>query len=353
MDAHIKRIPTLREPSSELAFGLWALEKPDGTDAIAAKNFFAPALITENQTELLREAHRRLLPRGPITILDLCAGDKSHVPTGDGPVIIGLAKNRRDTESNRSLTQSIAFNPNSELPLPFPDGYFDAVVLSENVGLLRRPVEIFREVSRVLRPEGLFAVTFLQPSYTSDLTRMWALGDDPDHLVLVDSFFEYSRGFLKAETVTLFRDQGKIDWESGGIGAPPGTEHYVHLVWAYKDRRPANYETNPPFQRRLPLPAKDKKDVVLDETGRPTCPYCGEKMNEYAPPVTVFEIDYGVEKLHVCFHNDCPYYKRSKRWMRAQGSPGYTYRFMRNPETGAIGPIPDDLVGGLASGRLQ
>jgi hypothetical protein len=39
--------------------------------------------------------------------------------------------------------------------------------------------------------------------------------------------------------------------------------------------------------------------------------------------------------------------------MRRQGRPNTTYRFMRNPETGATGPILDNLFSGLATSRIE
>ena len=102
-----------------------------------------------------------------------------------------------------------------------------------------------------------------------------------------------------------------------------------------------------------PEPLKGSDDIRFDPSGRPSCPYCGGLMGRYAPPVTVFEIDYGVSELYVCFDDRCGYYRRSRRWMSSQGHPGFTYRFMLNPETGETGPLPDNLLGGLRSCRID
>ena len=238
--------------------------------------------------------------------------------------------------------------------LPFCDACFDAVLVTLEVGLLRRPLELFREISRVLRPRGLVAITFAHAVFDRTHTRLWALADDREHLMLAEAFIEFAgAGFTRPTSLTLLLAPQGLDWHEGPRALDDPQGPHVHLVFAYRDEVAPAHVARPPFPPPPPAPAKTRDDVRFDEAGRPHCPYCDERMGRYAPPTTVFEIDYGVSELFVCFHDGCEYYRRSKRWMRSQGHLGYTYRFMLNPLNGAVGPIPDDLSGGLRSGRLD
>jgi ubiquinone/menaquinone biosynthesis C-methylase UbiE len=49
----------------------------------------------------------------------------------------------------------VAHDLNREPRLPFPDAHFDAALCAVSVQYLVRPVEVFAEVARVLRPGGV------------------------------------------------------------------------------------------------------------------------------------------------------------------------------------------------------
>lgn len=49
---------------------------------------------------------------------------------------------------------------NKSPSLPYPDASFDCVLCSLTIDYLTKPLRVTREVARVLRPGGLFAVTF-------------------------------------------------------------------------------------------------------------------------------------------------------------------------------------------------
>ena len=362
MDAYVKEVPVFREASSEQAFGAASLEPPDGTDLVPSGIFFRDPGLRPEQQHLLREAYGRLLGDGALPrVLDLLASSDSFVPRVAGLCLTGLAPARMAADP--SLGSQVAHGParevahdvNEQPRLPFDDASFDAVLVTLEVGKLRRPLEVFREVARVLRPQGLVAVTFGPAGYDATWTRLWALADDREHLMLAEAFIEFAcAGFSRPTSLTLLAGEHGLAWHEGppSLEDPRGGAH-VHLVLAYRDAVAPAHLARPPFPPPPAGRAKTRDDIRFDEAGRPCCPYCGVRMGRYAPPVTVFEIDYGVSELDVCFDDRCPYYRGSKRWMRAQGHVGYTYRFMLNPETGATGALPDDLHGGLRSCRLD
>jgi SAM-dependent methyltransferase len=296
--------------------------------------------------------HSELLQETTGDFLDVLAGPDPFFEIGPGKVLSGVApKNGGPPSKEWSNFHELPITTNPKLP--FADESFEAALLSIHVGILKFPIELFREISRVLKPEGIFIVTIIHPYYSKNLTRMWALGDDHDHVVLVDAFFEYSNGFTKHEVRTLIKAGDRTLIKPLGIPPDFGAHDYIFAFWAFKGAVPQHSKDNPAF----PIPdspaPKTKEDLKFDPEGVPACPHCQSQMEKVAPPVTVFEIDYGVALVFVCFDQQCPYYRKSKSWMRIQGRPGFTYRFSYNPDNGAIGPIPDDLLGNLATSKIE
>jgi SAM-dependent methyltransferase len=353
MDAYQSAIPVERAPSSARAFGEWSLEPPDGRDAVPRDIFFADPEPRPEHRRLLRDAYRRLLADRPARVLDLLAGAESYLDPAVPFTVVGLAGTLGELRDNPALAERVVHDVNEDPRLPFADGGFDAVLLTLGAGRLRLPLEVFRDIHRVLAPSGTVAMTFLHPALDRRFTRMWAFGDDRDHVVLAESFVSFAgRGFARPTTVCLYDGPDGPGFVHGGLPPEDRSATRVHLVWSTKGPPPPERLERPPF----PAPVANEPlsdEVRPDAAGRPACIWCGAAMKRYAPPTTVFEIDYGVPELYVCFSDGCPYYRRSKHWMRVQGHPGYTYRFMWNPHSGASGPIPDNLAGGLASGRLE
>ncbi len=361
--AGLARALARSQVSSEDVFGADSLEPASAADLTPGAISSPGAGLRPEQQQLLREAYGRLLGGGVFPrVLDLTARSESFAPPTAGLRLFGLASEPGRMATDPRLGPEAAHGVALGLDelhfrepscLPFDDGSLDAVLVTLEVGNLRHPLEVFRDVARVLRPRGLVAVSFGPADHDAAYTRLWALGDDHEHLMLAEAFIELARaGFTPPTLLTLFAGDHGLDWQEGR--SPEDTrEPHVHLVFAYRDAvAPAHLE-RPPFPPLPTQPAKTRADIQFDETGRPCCPYCGARMGRYAPPVTVFEIDYGVSELYVCFDDRCEYYRHSRRWMRAQGHAGFTYRFMLDPETGATGPLPDNLWGGLRSCRLD
>jgi SAM-dependent methyltransferase len=72
----------------------------------------------------------------------------------------------------------------SEANLPYPDDWFDFVVLSHVLEHLRNPVEVFGELLRILKPGGI--LYFESPSERSVWPPPWA----PAHWNLILSFYD-------------------------------------------------------------------------------------------------------------------------------------------------------------------
>jgi SAM-dependent methyltransferase len=92
-------------------------------------------------------------------VLDLMGSWVSHftVPPADLTV---LGMNAVELAANEQARSTVVHDLNAEPRLPFADGAFDAVVCCVSVDYLVRPVEVFTDVARVVRPGGAFVCTF-------------------------------------------------------------------------------------------------------------------------------------------------------------------------------------------------
>jgi SAM-dependent methyltransferase len=126
-------------------------------------------------------------------ILDLMSSWVSHLPD-DFPVsrLVGLGMNEVELRRNPRLSAWVVHNLNREPALPFEDESFDGCIVTVSVQYLTQPVEVFREVRRVLRPGAPFIVTFSNRCFPAKAVAIWRMLSDEDHAKLVGTYFELS-----------------------------------------------------------------------------------------------------------------------------------------------------------------
>ena len=73
-----------------------------------------------------------------------------------------------------------------------PDASFDDVVCCVSVDYLVRPIEVFRDVARVLRPGGRFVCTFSNRCFPTKAIRGWLYASDEQRCAIVASYFRVS-----------------------------------------------------------------------------------------------------------------------------------------------------------------
>ena len=166
-----------------------------------------------------------LPPRG--RVLDLMSSWISHLPEGyEGSRIAGLGMNAAEMERNPVLDDWTVHDLNADPNLPFGDAEFDAVLIAVSVQYLRRPLEVFREIGRVLDEDGICAVSFSNRCFPTKAVRIWQGLDDAGHVQLAGAYFHYSRAFEPPQWFDL----------SPRPGAPPGTADPLFAVQARKRR---------------------------------------------------------------------------------------------------------------------
>jgi SAM-dependent methyltransferase len=135
-------------------------------------------------------------------ILDLMSSWRSHIPDSLKPKrVVGLGLNREEMLDNPALSEVVVHNVNREPRLPFADDSFDAVVMTVSVQYLTRPVEVFANVGRVLRPGKPFIVTFSNRMFPTKAVALWQGADDHGRIAIVTRYFAASRAFEKIEVL--------------------------------------------------------------------------------------------------------------------------------------------------------
>jgi SAM-dependent methyltransferase len=150
--------------------------------------------------------------------LDLMGSWVSHFARPPRRLTV-LGMNPAELAANRHADTTVVHDLNQDPVLPFADASFDAVVCCVSVDYLVRPIEVFADVARVLRPGGPFVTTFSNRCFPSKAIRGWLVADDEQHCEIVGGYFDRSGGF-DAPTVER-RTPG------GGYRGDP-----LYAVWA-------------------------------------------------------------------------------------------------------------------------
>jgi len=139
-------------------------------------------------------------------VLDLMSSWVSHISTPPRHLTV-LGMNTAELEANTRADTVVVHDLNTHPTLPFADATFDTVVCTVSVDYLTRPVEVFTDVARVLRPGGAFAVTFSNRCFPTKAIRGWLGADDAGHVGIVEAYFRASGTF--AEPSSQKRPSGR------------------------------------------------------------------------------------------------------------------------------------------------
>ncbi len=156
--------------------------------------------------QTIRDLYAELLPaRG--AILDLMSSLEFHLPQGRKfERVAGLGLNRQELDSNAALTERVVQDLNASPALPFADASFDAALCTVSIEYLTQPVEIVREVARVLKPDAPFVVTFSNRWFPPKAIRVWKDMHPWERLGYVMELFLRSGAFTDLHTFSLIGD---------------------------------------------------------------------------------------------------------------------------------------------------
>jgi len=169
------------------------------TDETPDEEFYrTPRLVThidEGAIAAVTQLYRELFPFGG-EILDLMSSWVSHLPPEvEYRRVIGLGMNEVELRRNDRLDSYIVQNLNTNPLLPLGSGEFDGAGICVSIDYLTRPVEVLREVGRVLKPGAPLVVTFSNRCFPTKAVEIWHRLDDAGHTRLVEDYFREAGNF--------------------------------------------------------------------------------------------------------------------------------------------------------------
>lgn len=176
------------------------------------------AHIDEAACAAVTQLFRELLPPGG-RMLDLMSSYLSHLPSDVAyERVVGLGMNEAELHNNAQLDERLIHDLNRDPTLPFADASFDGAACTVSVQYLTRPVAVFAEVGRVLRPGAPFVVTFSNRCFPGKAVQIWVATGDHQHGQLVRRYFELSGAY---DTITGY-DRSPHRWLSDPLYAVVG-----------------------------------------------------------------------------------------------------------------------------------
>ncbi len=181
--------------------------------------------------ETVTSLYGRLLQDGD-RVLDLMSSWVSHLPDRLSPgSVTGLGLSREELERNERLTSAVVHDLNQEPSLPFADASFDAVICTVSVEYLTKPLAVFREVGRILRPGGCFVTTFSNRWFPPKVVRIWEQLHEFERMGLVSEYFYRSEMFGDVNTYSM---RGLPRPEDDKYSGELSVSDPVYGVWAYR-----------------------------------------------------------------------------------------------------------------------
>ena len=157
--------------------------------------------VDENAVEIMTKFINEELLHSGDAVLDLCTSWTSHIRKESVENlalkrISGLGMNEEEMKANPILTdyKVVDLNERTGTKLPYDGESFDLVICQLSIDYLTRPLDVMKEVSRVLKPGGEVAILFSNRLFIEKAVGLWTGKDDIDHTYTVGSYLQYCNG---------------------------------------------------------------------------------------------------------------------------------------------------------------
>lgn len=131
-------------------------------------------------------------------VLDLMSSWVSHFRTAPAALTV-LGMNADELAANPQARSWLVHDLNVDPTLPFDDDSFDHATCCVSVDYLTRPVDVFRDVARVVRTGGFFVCTFSNRLFPTKAIRGWMASESSAHMQIVSEYFAAAGNYDAAE----------------------------------------------------------------------------------------------------------------------------------------------------------
>jgi len=187
-------------------------------------HFYAPdRLVTHIDDRAIRavgELYRELGIDGEGAarrVLDFMSSWVSHFKSAPAELVV-LGMNERELRANPQATSHVVHDLNVDPVLPFPDDAFDAATCCVSIDYLVRPIDVLRDVARVVKPGGLVICTFSNRCFPTKVIRGWLAMNEAERCVAVGRYYQLAGCYEES--------QSKLCTPPGSFGDP------LYAVWA-------------------------------------------------------------------------------------------------------------------------
>lgn len=165
--------------------------------------------IDEQAIALVSQIFYENIPDESI-VLDLMSSWRTHWPRNKNKQkIIGIGLNPEEMSENPDLDEFIVQDLNTKPTLGFENTMFDAVIITVSVQYLINPFAVFKEVQRILKPGGVFIVTFSNRMFSTKAVKIWKETNEVSRMELVKYYMELIGGFESIETEHVNADSSQ------------------------------------------------------------------------------------------------------------------------------------------------
>lgn len=159
--------------------------------------------IDDTAADMVRQIHTRFL-KNHSSVLDLMSSWQTHIPDSFlYKKICGLGMNAIELQNNKGLSDYVVHDLNESPTLPFDNSLYNTVICSLSVEYLVRPLAVFEEVARVLKPGGYFVVTFSNRWFEPKSIRLWTQLHEFERMGLVLEYFRHKNLFEDLNTYSI------------------------------------------------------------------------------------------------------------------------------------------------------
>jgi SAM-dependent methyltransferase len=197
-------------------------------DTSSDTQFYAQARLVNHIDDRaiagLTGLYREVLPAGG-RVLDLMSSWVSHLPPEVRYAeVVGHGMNMRELQANPRLDRRFVQNLNENQVLPLEDASMDAACICVGVQYLQHPVEVLREVARVLLPGGPVVISYSNRCFPTKAVAIWQALEGPDQAGLIGLYLRRA-GFAEVEGREVVRGDRKGDplWAVIGRKAASGS----------------------------------------------------------------------------------------------------------------------------------
>jgi SAM-dependent methyltransferase len=180
-------------PGGDDGFPLGFFARAD--ENVDAAFYATPRLVTHIDDDAIvavGQLYQELRVDGDV--LDLMSSWVSHFQTRPRHLRV-LGMNAYELGANTAASETIVHDLNADPNIPLPSKCIDDAVCCASVDYLTSPVEVFREVARLLRPGGRFVCTFSNRVFATKAIRAWLYASEEERCRIVAEYFRQSHAY--------------------------------------------------------------------------------------------------------------------------------------------------------------